>query len=140
MDFANIKQLQHNTINTGIINMNTEDQHSRGPMRQHLSPSEVLWAMHREATWLFNLEHTKVMVLSLAGGGFITMGALFSVLLSADVQITGLKLLLQGLGFSTGFYMIILSRAVLFTEANVLVPASMLQKSSREIWIRALEF
>lgn len=68
------------------------------------------------------------------------MGALFSVLLSADVEITGLKLLLQGLGFSTGFYMIILSRAVLFTEANVLVPTSMLQKSSKEIWIRAFQF
>lgn len=121
--------------------MDTEDQqHSRGPMHQHLSPPEVMWAMHREATWLFNLEHTKVFVLALAGGGLITMGALFSVLLSADVEITGLKLLLQGLGFSTGFYMIILSRAVLFTEANVLVPTSILQKSSREIWIRAFEF
>ena len=120
--------------------MDTEKQHSTAPIRQHLSPPEVLLAMHREATWLFNLEHTKVIVLALTGGAFITMGALFSVLLSTDVEITGLKLLLQGLGFSTGFYMIILSRAILFTEANVLVPASMLQKSSREIWIRALEF
>ena len=68
------------------------------------------------------------------------MGALFSILLSAGVETTGLKLLLQGLGFSTGFYMIILSRAVLFTEANILVPTSMLQKSSREIWIRAFQF
>ncbi len=120
--------------------MDTENPHSTGPKRQYLSPSEVLWAMHKEATWLFNLEHAKVFVLALAGGSFITMGALFSVLLSADVEITGLKLLLQGLGFSTGFYMIILSRAVLFTEANVLVPTSMLQKSSREIWIRAFQF
>ena len=60
--------------------MDTEDQHSRGPKRQHLSPPEVFGAMHREATWLFNLEHAKVIVLALAGGGFITMGALFSVL------------------------------------------------------------
>ncbi|WP_428353931.1 formate/nitrite transporter family protein [Methyloprofundus sp.] len=120
--------------------MDTENQHSKEPMRQHLSPPEVLGAMHREATWLFHLEHTKVMILALLGGGFITMGALFSVLLSAGVEVTGLKLLLQGLGFSTGFYMIILSRTVLFTEANVLVPASMLQKSSKEIWIRAFQF
>ena len=96
--------------------------------------------MHREATGLFNLEHSKVIVLALAGGSFVTLGALFSLLLSAGVETTGVKLLLQGLGFSTGFYMIILSGSVLFTEANVLVPASMLQKSSREIWIRALQF
>lgn len=120
--------------------MDTINQQSEEPRRQHLSPQEVLKAMHREATWLFNLEHAKVMVLALTGGGFVTMGALFSILLSAGVETTGLKLLLQGLGFSTGFYMIILSRAVLFTEANVLVPASMLQKSSKEIWIRAFQF
>ena len=96
--------------------------------------------MHREASWLFNLKHAKVFILAMTGGGFVTMGALFSVLLSADVEVTGLKLLLQGLGFSTGFYMVILSRAVLFTEANVIVPASLLQKSSSQIWLRALQF
>jgi formate/nitrite transporter FocA (FNT family) len=31
--------------------------------------------------------------------------------------------LLQGLGFSAGFFMIILSRAALFTEANVILHA-----------------
>ena len=120
--------------------MDTKEQQSAEPKRQYLSPSEVIRAMHREATGLFNLEHSKVIVLALAGGSFVTLGALFSLLLSAGVETTGVKLLLQGLGFSTGFYMIILSGSVLFTEANVLVPASMLQKSSREIWIRALQF
>ena len=120
--------------------MDTKEQQSTEPKRQYLSPSEVIKAMHREATGLFNLEHSKVVVLALAGGSFVTLGALFSLLLSAGVETTGVKLLLQGLGFSTGLYMIILSGSVLFTEANVLVPASMLQKSSREIWIRALQF
>ena len=120
--------------------METKNQPNTGPARQHLSPPEVLQAMHREASWLFNLKHAKVFILAMTGGGFVTMGALFSVLLSADVEVTGLKLLLQGLGFSTGFYMVILSRAVLFTEANVIVPASLLQKSSSQIWLRALQF
>jgi formate/nitrite transporter FocA (FNT family) len=120
--------------------MATENHDNTEPARQHLSPPEVLLAMHREATWLFNLKHAKIIILALTGGGFVTMGALFSVLISTDVEITGLKLLLQGLGFSTGFYMVILSRAVLFTEANVLVPTSLLQKRSSEIWMRAFQF
>jgi formate/nitrite transporter FocA (FNT family) len=127
-------------IKNGNINMANENQDNKEPKRQHLSPPEVLSAIHREATWLFGLERTKILILALTGGGFITMGALFSVLLSTGVEVTGFKLLLQGLGFSTGFYMVILSRSVLFTEANVLVPTSLLQKRSSEIWIRAFQF
>ena len=95
--------------------METENQPNTEPARQHLTPPEVLRAMHREASWLFNLKHAKVLILAMTGGGFVTMGALFSVLLSAEVEVTGLKLLLQGLGFSTGFYMVILPRCQLLT-------------------------
>ncbi len=120
--------------------MTTENQQNKEPLRSYLSPQEVLRSMHSEATWLFYLKHAKVAVLALTGGAFVTFGALFSLLLSADVKVLGIKLLLQGVGFSLGLYMIILSRTILFTEANVIVPASILQKSSKEIWIRALQF
>jgi formate transporter len=66
------------------------------------------------------------MVLSMLGGGFITMGALFSVLLSEQVEALGPRYLLQGLGFSAGFFFVILSGAILFTEANVVLPSTLL--------------
>jgi len=82
----------------------------------------------------------QILILAMAGGVFVTFGALFSILLSTGVTASGPKLLLQGLGFSTGFFMIILSRAALFTEANVILPASFLQMSWGEISSKAFQF
>ena len=114
---------------------------SRGlPRRQHLAAYEVLPAMHREADFFLGLSATQVLVLAIIGGCFVTMGALFSLLLSMGVESAGLKLLLQGLGFSAGFFMIVLSRAALFTEANVILPASFLQESWSGVYRRAFRF
>ncbi len=65
--------------------MTVSDQ-QRQPSRQYLSPPEVLRAMHEEAMYFFHLSRPKIVVLALTAGGFITMGALFSLLLSAGVQ------------------------------------------------------
>lgn len=116
------------------------DKAGNQPRRQYLSPPEVLQAMNDEAVYFFRLDHTKVVILALMGGAFVTMGALFSLLLSAEVQTLGAKLLLQGLGFSTGFYMVIVSRAVLFTEANVLMPTSFLVSRRAIVYRRAFQF
>lgn len=70
------------------------------------------------------------LLLALMGGMLISSGALFSVLLPAGVDAAGPKLLLTGLGFSTGFFFVILSHAVLFTEVNVMVPAAQLQNGA----------
>jgi len=48
--------------------------------------------------------------------------------------------LLQGFGFSTGFFMVILSHAVLFTETNVVLPASYLNCTRSDVAIGALKF
>ena len=79
-------------------------------------------------------------MLALAGGMFVTLGALFSLLLSDGFSATGAVLLMQGLGFSTGFFMIILSRAALFTEANVILPASYLQGVPKQHVLATLRF
>ncbi len=73
------------------------------------------------------LSAIQILVLGAVGGGFITVGALFSVLLGAGVHSPGPQRLLEGLGFSAGFFFVILSEAVLFTEANVALPATMLR-------------
>lgn len=79
-------------------------------------------------------------ILALMGGMLISSGALFSLLLSAGVTSEGPRLLLTGIGFSAGFFFVILSHAVLFTEANVLLPARVLQASRLEHCLRIGKF
>lgn len=71
----------------------------------------------------------QVIVLGIMAGAFITSGALFSVLLAEGVHTPGAARLLEGLGFSTGFFFVILSGAALFTEANVVMPVTALRRS-----------
>jgi formate transporter len=94
---------------------------------QYLAPQAVLESMSDEARQrVQEASLGQNAVLALLGGAFITFGALFSVVLSTGVEAHGPKLLLQGLGFSAGFFFVILSHAVLFTEVNVMVPARLL--------------
>ncbi len=69
----------------------------------------------------------RVLVLALLAGAFITFGGLFSVLLAAGVGTPGPFRLLEGLGFSAGFFFVVLTEAALFTEANVVLPATLLE-------------
>lgn len=104
------------------------DQDKR-PVRQYLSAEHVLGEMCKFGS--HRLEHLsllQVLVLGMIGGGFITMGALFSLLLAEGVEAEGPKRLIEGLGFSAGFFFVILSEAVLFTEANVVLPATILYR------------
>ncbi|MEX0996858.1 MAG: formate/nitrite transporter family protein [Flavobacteriaceae bacterium] len=106
-----------------------------------LDVHKVVGEMSRE-TWknLKEISTLKALILSVLGGSFITFGAWFSVLLSTGVESTGTALLLQGLGFSVGFFMVILSGALLFSETNVVLPASILNCSSKELAMGALKF
>jgi len=98
------------------------------PPVQFLAPERVLGEMAAHgAHRLHTISALQVFVLAVVGGGFITAGALFSVLLGAGVASPGPQRLLEGLGFSAGFFFVILSGAVLFTEANVVMPATLLQ-------------
>lgn len=87
---------------------------------------------------LETLSTSRVLVLAMIGGGFITVGALFSILLAAGAEGEGLIRLREGLGFSTGFFFVVLSETVLFTEANVVMPATLLEAEPR--WQRVLRF
>ena len=68
-------------------------------------------------------------MLAAYGGALDGAGALFSVLLSAGVGTAGPRRLLEGLGFSSGFFFVIVSHAILFTEANVVMPVALLHCS-----------
>ena len=72
---------------------------STTPKRQHLPAYEVLPAMKREAEYFLTRTPGQTLVLALTGGMFVTLGALFSLLLSDGVSTPGVALLMQGLGF-----------------------------------------
>ncbi len=75
----------------------------------------------------------EVIVLSTMAGGFITIGALFSTLIATGAPNEGAKRLLEGVGFSVGFFMVVLSGALLFTEVNVEMPATLFHGDTRLI-------
>jgi formate/nitrite transporter len=67
----------------------------------------------------------EILVLSTLAGGFITVGALFSTLIAVGTTNEGVKRLLEGFGFSVGFFLVVLTGTLLFTEANVEMPATL---------------
>jgi len=98
------------------------------PPAQYVSAEYVLDTMGRAGVRrIRSLSAIQILVLGAIGGGFITVGALFSLLLGAGVGSPGPQRLLEGLGFSAGFFFVILSEAALFTEANVALPATLLR-------------
>lgn len=84
------------------------------------------------------LDSARVFVLAMLAGAFITTGALMSVLLAAGTRNEGMVRLIEGFGFSAGFFFVILSGAVLFTETNVVLPAVLL--GDRRHALRVLRF
>ncbi|MEX2549004.1 MAG: formate/nitrite transporter family protein [Nitriliruptoraceae bacterium] len=109
------------------------------PDTQHLPASAVMVSMARFGRGrVGELTSLRILALAVLGGGFITAGALFSVLLSSGVETPGIRHLLEGFAFSAGFFFVVLSEAVLFTEANVVLPTTLLQ--DRTAWQRVLRF
>jgi len=108
---------------------------------QFIEPSRVLSVMAEHAHDAIVERHLwQNFMLAVMAGAFICAGALFSVLLSSGVEAEGPASLLLGLGFSTGFFFVILSKGVLFTEVNVLVPAQMLKLGRIEMCRRVAAF
>jgi len=111
------------------------------PPPQDLSSDHVIQELSRYGMQrVRDTSVPQIMVLSVMGGGFITMGALFSVLLSEQVQTLGPRYLLQGFGFSAGFFFVILSGSILFTEANVVLPSTLLEQRPRPLLGRLVLF
>ena len=109
------------------------------PETQFLEPDVVLLEMaHAGAKRATSLTVSKVLVLSVLAGGFITVGALFSLSLGTGIEAEGAKHLLEGFGFSVGFFLVILTGALLFTEVNVELPATLLDQKRSKKPVKAL--
>jgi formate transporter len=104
------------------------------PPAQYIEAQRVMVTMGRAAVRrITRLSPVQVFVLGFMGGLFIGMGALVSVLLASGVGTPGTTRLLEGFGFSAGFFFVILSEAVLFSEANVMMPAGLLENRGRAL-------
>jgi len=111
----------------------TEDD-SELPRAQYIDTQRVLVTMGRAGVRrITHLSPLQVFVLAMMGGFFIGMGALVSILLASGVGTPGTQRLLEGFGFSAGFFFVILSEAVLFSEANVMMPAALLENRGRSL-------
>lgn len=107
------------------------DTSASSPAPRYLSPEHVLGEMCDSGMErLHRASSAQILVLAAMAGGFITAGALFSILLAQGVEAPGPRALLAGLGFSTGFFFVILSHTVLFTEANVVLPSILIHRGS----------
>lgn len=100
------------------------------PVSQHLAPDVVLVEMaEMGAKRALSLSSGQVLILSTMAGAFVTVGALFSTLIASGAENEGVKRLLEGFGFSVGFFLVVLSGALLFTEVNVELPATLLNRA-----------
>lgn len=122
--------------------MPLEDQPgNEAPPRQYLSAEGVIGEMCRFGVdRARSLSWPQTLVLAMLGGALITGGALLSALLSAGADAAGPERLLQGIGFSAGFFFVILAHAVLFTEANVVLPAVLLRRDPQATAARIARF
>jgi formate transporter len=111
------------------------------PPPQYVGAEYVLDTMGRAGVRrIRSLSVVQILVLGMVAGGFITVGALFSTLLAAGIHSPGPQRLVEGLGFSAGFFFVILSEAVLFTEANVALPATLLRHDVDAPGLRVARF
>ncbi|MBW7926119.1 MAG: formate/nitrite transporter family protein [Burkholderiaceae bacterium] len=111
------------------------------PSAQHLDAREAIQAIAMSSgRRLLEASLAHVAVMAAYAGALIAAGALFSVLLSAGVETQGLRRLLEGLGFTAGFFFVILSQAALFTEINVVMPITLLHFSKLTLLAKATRF
>jgi len=104
------------------------------PSNQFLAPELVITEMAEAGSRrAIGRSPAEVILLSVLAGGFITIGALFSTLIATGTDNEGVQRLLEGFGFSAGFFAVVLSGTLLFTEVNVEMPATLLAGGARTI-------
>jgi formate transporter len=120
---------------SGSVHVETiSSQSDAPPLNQFLGPDLVMVEMAEVgAERAVRRTVPEVIVLSMLAGGFIAIGALFSTLIATGTSNEGLQRLLEGFGFSAGFFVVVLSGTLLFTEVNVEMPATLLHGDARTL-------
>lgn len=119
----------------------TPDHAAGVPPAQYLDAEHAVTAMAMSTgRRMLDAPISQVAVMALYAGALIALGALFSVLLASGVETQGTRRLLEGLGFSAGFFFVIQAHALLFTEINVIMPVTLLHFSRKALALKALRF
>ncbi|HLQ95907.1 MAG TPA: formate/nitrite transporter family protein [Pseudogracilibacillus sp.] len=110
-------------------NSNKQDKRSisEHPKRNFFLPAQIISVFAKGGEEHLNRSGRAKLLLAVNAGAFMAFGATFSILLAIGIQIDSLEYLLSGFGFATGYVMVFLSGAILFTEVNVLLPTYYLQ-------------
>lgn len=74
---------------------------------------------------LAKISRFTLLLLAFFGGGLMTVGAYFGLMLSGAVDVAPMQNLALGFGVSVGLFLVVSSNSILFTEANVFVPANL---------------
>ncbi|WP_377891403.1 formate/nitrite transporter family protein [Alkalihalobacillus sp. R86527] len=102
------------------------------PERQFYFPAQIVETFIVKGESHSARPLNRQFILSILAGAFVTFGSILSVLIALGVETTGIHNLLAGAGFVTGYAIVFISGAILFTEVNVLLPSYILQ---RKFWI-----
>jgi formate/nitrite transporter FocA (FNT family) len=95
---------------------------------EYLQAAYVPERLAQEGRELLGCTLGRMVVLALLGGAFVTFGALLSIVIGAGITAEGPSRLVEGFGFSAGYYFIALAGVALFTEANIALPDVLLDK------------
>ena len=88
------------------------------------SPPQIAEKVERIGVAKARMPLLAMCMLGVVAGGFIGLGALFSVIVTSDASLTfGLSRLLAGVAFSLGLILVVIAGAELFTGNNLLVMA-----------------
>ncbi len=88
------------------------------------SPTEVAQRVESVGVTKARLPFLSMSMLGILAGGFIGLGALYSVLILSDASLSfGLARLLAGITFSMGLILVVVAGAELFTGNNLLAMA-----------------
>lgn len=90
--------------------------------REHSVAQEIMYHSSRR---LAKISRFGLLMLAFFGGGLMTLGVYFGVVLSGGLNSAALESLSLALGISTGLFLVVSSNSILFTEANVMVPANL---------------
>lgn len=89
---------------------------------------------------LINVSKLVIFLLSVLAGGLLTIAGVFAVQLATGVENALWQQFALALGFSAGFFLVLASNSVLFTEANVVVPANLYNVSLANGFLNLFSF
>lgn len=98
------------------------------PDRNFFIPAQTVDKFSEKGRDHLDRSASSQFILSLQAGAFMAFGAAFSILLSMGIHSQGLFNFMAGLGFATGYAIVFISGAILFTEVNVLLPTYVFRK------------